>query len=222
MAITLDTGEALTPDMWQRLGMIALDAAKNADGDAAAIAREILGVSKYRCQELDSCVEELEAALIAGRDTPRVHYFMAKAYEELGMNDKAQHHLRQVPTGKLVITGQDMIHTFGYPAGNAWMLERNGKLRHELFLADRIEKIEVVAKGTVANFVSARMVVLLAGERVGGVETTDKGFERYVFGTSVSKEHALLEIEFANDYRDPETGEDRNLYVQEIAIYYSS
>jgi len=221
-AITLDAGEALTDEMWQRAATIAREAAGRAGGAAAALAHELLGISLYRLKGLDASVEELEAALKRGRNTQRVDYFLAKIYQAQGMHEKAQQHFAQLPRGKVVIEGKDMIHTFGYHTGDAWAVVRNGKLRHELFLADRIEKIEVVAKGTVANFVSARMVVLLAGERVGGVETTDKGFERYVFGTSVSKEHALLEIEFANDYRDPETGEDRNLYVQEIAIYYSS
>jgi len=222
MAITLDADEALTPQMWERASAIALHAMHNTGGLRAAMAREIAGICKYRLNDFAACVEELQAALSAGRDTARVHYFMAKAYEAQGMNEKVQEHRARIPSGRVAIKGQDMIHTFGSREGDAWILMRNGKLRYEVFLANRIQNIEVVAKGASADFVSARMVVLLAGERVGVVETTDAGFERYIFRASVSKERSLLEIEFTNDYRDPETGEDRNLYVAEVAIDYAS
>jgi Tfp pilus assembly protein PilF len=222
-AVTLDAGSrTLTGQMWGSIATIAREAVTETHDATSALARELLGVSEYRLNELDASVEELKGALQAGRDTQRVHYFLVHAYRAQGAHDKAKQHFSRLPGGRLLIKGKDLIHTSGFPSSDAWVLIRNGNLRHEVFSADRVREIEVLAKGTSADFVSAKMVVSLAGERLGEVETSDADFERYTFPSSVSKEHGLLEIEFTNDYRDPETGEDRNLYVEEVALKYSS
>jgi tetratricopeptide (TPR) repeat protein len=222
MAVTLDAGEVLDTQMWDRIAAIGGDAARSAKPKAASVAQELIGISKYRQQDFEACVAELEAALKAGRDTPRVHYFMAKAYEALGASEKAQQHLALLRRERVTLNARDMLHTAGRYEDGIWVLVRNSALRQEVFLANEIKRVEVVAKGASASFVGAKMVVRLEGATIGEVEVSDTGFEQYAFAASVSREHGLLEIEFTNDYRDPDTGEDRNLYVEKVVMEYGS
>ena len=220
-AVTLDAGnQGLTGQMWSWIATIAREAVSETEGTTSALARELLGVSEYRLKHFDTSVEALEAALEAGRDTARIHFFLSKAYEAVGAQEKANQHFLELPKGTVVIEPREMVCTFGRPEGDGWVLVRNGALRDEVFLVNQIEAVEVLARGSSADFVGANMVVRLAGEVLGEVEVSDRGFDRYSFPASVPEGHGLLEIEFTNDYRDPETGEDRNLYVNEASIKY--
>ena len=219
-AIALDAGVALTEQVWKRVGAIARDAVVNTEGSTAALARELLGISQYRRKDFAACVGELEAALEAGRDTPRVRYSLAKAHGALGVDGKAQQHFAQLPSGKVVTQARDMVHTTGRPDGDAWVLNRNGSLREEVFFANRVDRIEVQAKGSVAELVGANMVVKLGGAEVGKVELKERGFKTYMFESSVSGDHGLLEILFTNNYYNPDTGEARRLYVTHVALEY--
>jgi tetratricopeptide (TPR) repeat protein len=220
-AVTLDAGEALTREMWEQVAAIAHAATSMPEGEPIVVADELLGVSQYRLGRYEESIETLTTTLQEGRDTARVQYFLVKAYEAVGAAEKAQEHRSKLPHDRFVVLAREMVHTSGRPEENAWVLIRNGRFRHEVFLANRVEQVQVIARGTAANFVGAKMVVSLAGERLGEVETGDADFKRYTFPALVSKEHGLLEIEFTNDYRDPETGEDRNLYVEEVTLEYS-
>jgi hypothetical protein len=222
-AVTLDAGnQALTGQMWASIATIAREAVTETEDATSAFARELLGVSEYRMKQFDTSVEALEAALGAGRDTARIRYFLAKVYDAIGMQEKANQHLLELPKGTVVVEPGEMVCTFGRAEDGGWVLVRNAALRHEVFLVNQIEAVEVLAKGTSADFVGANMIVRLAGEVLGEAEVSGAGFERYSFPASVSEEHGLLEIEFANDYRDPETGEDRNLSVNKAIVKYGA
>jgi len=222
-AVTLDAGgQTLTGQMWTSIATIAREAISQTEGATSALAHELLGVSEYSMGHFSTSVEELKAALEAGRDTARIHFFLSKAYNAMGKQEKADRHLRELPKGIVVIEPSDMVHTSGRPEDDGWVLVRNAALRYEVFLVDQIEAVEVLAKGSSADFVGAKMVVRLAGEVLGEVEVSDRGFDRYSFPASVSEERGLLEISFTNDYRDPETGEDRNLYVDKAMMKYAS
>ncbi|GEM_PF-3248991 len=220
MAVTVDAGETLDAQMWTSAARIAADAVRKTTKENVPLAREILGIAHYRLNDYAACAQDLEEALKGGRDTVRVHYYLWKTYEQLGAHDKAQRHLSAVPRGKVTTRAADMIHTFGEPRGSAWTLTRNGSLRAEVFFASRVSKIEILAKGYVAQFVGTNMVVRLGGHEVGEVEIRDPEFKTYTFEPSVSTERGLLEIMFTNSYRDPDTGEARGLYVINATLVY--
>jgi hypothetical protein len=80
--------------------------------------------------------------------------------------------------------------------------------------------IEITAKADIAHGVGPEMELLIDGQHKGSVFVNTDTPQIYTFEVEVSAGTHELTIAFDNDYFDPATGIDRNLYVDKIAISY--
>jgi hypothetical protein len=121
-----------------------------------------------------------------------------------------------------VIEAEQMsYHANGAQDGAFWLLWANGTMNEDVsFPNSGTYRIEITAKGDLANGVGPEMQMLIDGQSQGIVFVNTNTPDIYIFEVEVSAGTHELIIAFNNDYYDPVQGVDRNLYVDKIAISY--
>ena len=78
--------------------------------------------------------------------------------------------------------------------------------------------ISVEAKGSPAYGMWPYMIVELDGEEIGSAFIESTEWKEYDFDIRTDKELMVLSVTFANDGRDSEKGEDRNIFIKNVRI----
>ena len=79
-------------------------------------------------------------------------------------------------------------------------------------------KINITARGSVANEIFPYMIVELDGEEVGETFVNSPEWKEYSFEVDTEGRLRVLSVTFANDGGNRERGEDRNLYIGKTQI----
>jgi hypothetical protein len=125
-------------------------------------------------------------------------------------------------TNTMVIEAEQMsYHANGAQEGDYWLLWSNGSMSEDVeFSATGTYHFEIEAKGDLANGVGPEMELLIDGQRMGSVFVNTTASAIITFEIEVAAGWHEVAIAFNNDYCDPASGTDRNLYVDKITISY--
>jgi hypothetical protein len=116
---------------------------------------------------------------------------------------------------------QMSYHTNGAQTGGYWLLWSNGTMSEDVnFPNTGTYHIEITAKGDLAHGIGPEMELLIDGQTQGTVLVNTSTPEVYIFEVEVSAGTHEVTIAFNNDFWDPATRVDRNLYVDKITISY--
>lgn len=80
-------------------------------------------------------------------------------------------------------------------------------------------QFEISARGDQARGEWPYMVAKIDEKIIGGQWVSSADWSTYTFQTYLEKGIHKIKIRFINDYYDPQTGEDRNLFVGDLKIY---
>ena len=110
-------------------------------------------------------------------------------------------------------------HANGSQVQTYWLLWSNGIMsEHVYFPSSTTYRLEITAKGTLAQNVGPEMELLIDDQVTGSVFVNTITPDTFVFDAVISEGVHTVAIGFYNDYYDPATGMDRNLYVDKTII----
>lgn len=102
------------------------------------------------------------------------------------------------------------------PKGNMWS---NGTLYGIVLLKPDSGKLIIRARSTKANDIPSYMLVSLDGKILKGCYVESSDDKEYEFPLNRQKEtEAVISISFENDCCNPDTNEDRNLYIHSVEV----
>jgi hypothetical protein len=121
-----------------------------------------------------------------------------------------------------VIEAEQMSHYgIGRQSEPYWLMLGAGTINTDAdFPNSGTYRFEITAKADIAHGVGPEMELLIDGQVKGSVFVNTETPQIYMFEVEVSASTHEVAIAFDNDYYDPATGIDRNLYVDKIAISY--
>lgn len=95
----------------------------------------------------------------------------------------------------------------------------NGRVEAPIFLpvSGRYE-IVLVGRGTPGKGEYPRLVVALDGQMVGEIEVDSEEFDEKSLLAEMPEGSHILSVALVNDYYDPTTGEDRNVWFQSVTL----
>ena len=122
-----------------------------------------------------------------------------------------------IPT---TIEAEEMnYHANGSQVQTYWLLWSNGIMSEEVyFLSSNTYRLEITAKGALAHNIGPEMELLIDDQVAGTVFVNTITPDTFVFDVVISEGVHTVAIGFYNDYSDPATGIDRNLYVDKTII----
>jgi hypothetical protein len=172
---------------------------------------------------------------ISGLQEGKTYYFAATAYndvEESDLSEELVHTIQVNDTDESslpnnapkVVEAEDMSY-HGNGAlfnGKYWLMWANGTMNEDVdFPNSGTYRIEIKAKGDLANGVGPEMQLLIDGQDKGSVFVNTSTPETYIFEVYVAAGTREISIAFNNDYYNRSQGTDRNLFVDKIAIVSS-
>jgi hypothetical protein len=101
--------------------------------------------------------------------------------------------------------------------GGLWIF-RNETLRQEVDLAWPPTRISIWARGQAANGVWPELQVSLGGTVLAEVSVNSAQDQEYTFPVSADLGPSVLEVAFVNDFWDPDSKEDRNVFIRLLTI----
>jgi hypothetical protein len=169
---------------------------------------------------------------ISGLQEGETYYFAATAYNAVDESNFSEELVYTIPFGitseasfpnnnPQVIEAEDMsYHATGTQDGAYWLLWANGIMNEEVdFPNTGTYRIEITAKGDLANGVGPEMELLIDGQSQGKVFVNTNTPEIYIFEVDVSAGTHAVTISFNNNYYNSAQGIDRNLYVDKIILF---
>ena len=118
--------------------------------------------------------------------------------------------------GGVLLAAESMSPSAGGASADGWNLWSNGSLRAVYPLGVGAAVISVRARGQLGGGEWPHLRVTLGDELVGEAVVDDASYASYDFAVSAPAESVELGVWFDNDFY--QNGEDRNLYVDTVAI----
>jgi endoglucanase len=115
------------------------------------------------------------------------------------------------------LEAESMTHSTGEAVDMGWNIWTTGDISGSHDFKGGPTTITVTAKGAVASGEWPHMKVHVGGNVAGEVDVNTDAWAQYPFKLTSSAGSADIKIEFTNDGKD-ESGADRNLYVDKVAI----
>jgi hypothetical protein len=211
---------------------VTLAWAKNSEPDIAGYKMHYGTTSGSYDYSVD--VGNYTSCTISGLQEGTTYYFAATAYDTDNFESNlSEEFAYKIPAedsggggtgyaGTTVIEAEQMSHYGnGLQSGEYWLMLGNGTISTDAdFPSSGTYSIEITAKADIAHGVGPEMELLIDGQHKGSVFVNTDTPQIYTFEVEVSAGTHELTIAFDNDYFDPATGIDRNLYVDKIAISY--
>lgn len=125
---------------------------------------------------------------------------------------------------EVIIEAEEMdYHANGEQIGEYWRLLTNGTMSEDLYFPDsRVYRFEIIAKGSLVDSTGPEMDLIIDGEVMDSAFVNTSLPEAFVFNIGMSKGIHKLAIGFYNDFYNPSSEFDRNLYVDKMIIHLSS
>lgn len=115
------------------------------------------------------------------------------------------------------LEAEAMTHSTGEAVDMGWNIYTAGDISGSHAFKGGPTTITVTAKGAVAGGVWPHMKVHVGGNVVGEVDVNTDAWAQYPFKITPSAGAADIKLEFTNDGAD-DSGADRNLYVDKVAV----
>jgi endoglucanase len=115
------------------------------------------------------------------------------------------------------LEAETMTHSTGEAVEGGWNIYTAGDVSGSHDFKGGPTTITVTAKGSVAGGQWPHMLVHVGADLVGEVDVNTDAWAKYPFMQTVSAGTADIKLEFTNDGAD-DSGGDRNLYVDKVAI----
>lgn len=120
-------------------------------------------------------------------------------------------------------SGNGLDNTLKGSAGGDTLLGGGGR---DVLLGDSagtstsvaVDSLTVFARGREAVGVAPTMEVWIDGVLVDTFAVSSSDYQPYSVALSPGLQASQIDVVFANDYRDPTAGEDRNLYIEKIVV----
>jgi putative inorganic carbon (HCO3(-)) transporter len=134
-------------------------------------------------------------------------------------NIRAQHEIE--PGWDFIKPSQSLVHP-GDPSSTVFLFGENQALTAESYWKPGIVSLMVTARATFAGNDFPVLGIYLDKKRIAGIEVTDPEFRRYIVGNLLIGGQERIEAILENDYFDPKTGADRNIFVREVSVKYQN
>ncbi|MEY2931056.1 MAG: hypothetical protein RL033_1805 [Pseudomonadota bacterium] len=114
-------------------------------------------------------------------------------------------------------TASELVASTGAASGDGWNLWSNGTLSHQHDFSAGAGRISVAARGQQAAGQWPHMSVLVGERLIGEATVASADYASYEFPLAANAATELVSVRFDNDYY--QGGEDRNLFVQSVAVF---